>query len=479
MNYIRIRTGNKIKKITYLSFVLIIIIPLALAHAQDASKGPVYIVQSGDTLWSIAQRFRVTMDDLSELNNITNPNQLTAGMELVIPGLEGIEGQLTTNQVSFGESLSSLSRRYRLPRTDIARLNHLVSPMELYVGSYLVLPLMDETPETYQRFSLTPGETLLEHAVLNQTHVWQLILDNHLPGSWSAIAGDILLTQNGADTGPTGLPGVVSSVSISPLPALQGKTNVFLIKGAKGLTIQGSFIGHPLHFFPRENGEYVALQGVHAMTEPGIFPIQLEITTLEGNRYVFSQMVNLRQVDYPYDRPLTVDKATIDPAVTLPEQELWFTLVSEATPDKLWDGVFKIPAPLPQEYCLETGDCWTSRFGNRRSYNGSAYEYFHTGLDVAGGTGTEIYAPAAGVVVFAGPLAIRGNATLINHGRGVYSGYAHQSEIFVKTGDHVSSGQLIGLVGGTGRVEGPHLHWEILVGGVQVDPLDWLSQVYP
>jgi murein DD-endopeptidase MepM/ murein hydrolase activator NlpD len=69
---------------------------------------------------------------------------------------------------------------------------------------------------------------------------------------------------------------------------------------------------------------------------------------------------------------------------------------------------------------------------------------------------------------------------MINHGWGVYSAYMHQSQVLVKVGDRVEAGQLIGKVGGTGlRVTGPHLHFEILVGDVQVDPMDWLSQVYP
>jgi murein DD-endopeptidase MepM/ murein hydrolase activator NlpD len=174
-----------------------------------------------------------------------------------------------------------------------------------------------------------------------------------------------------------------------------------------------------------------------------------------------------------------VDPATIDPAVTQPEDAQWNALALPVTPDKLWDGLMRIPSPLDQEYCVETGECWTSRYGNRRSYNGSPYQYFHTGLDIAGGTGTEIYAPADGVVVFAGPLTVRGNATMIDHGWGIYTGYMHQSELRVKVGDRVKKGQLIGLVGGTGRADGPHLHWEMWAGGVQVDPLEWLERVFP
>jgi murein DD-endopeptidase MepM/ murein hydrolase activator NlpD len=68
---------------------------------------------------------------------------------------------------------------------------------------------------------------------------------------------------------------------------------------------------------------------------------------------------------------------------------------------------------------------------------------------------------------------------MIDHGWGVYTAYMHLSELRVNTGEQVNTGQLIGISGGTGRVEGPHLHWEVIVGGVQVEPEDWLAQEYP
>jgi murein DD-endopeptidase MepM/ murein hydrolase activator NlpD len=235
----------------------------------------------------------------------------------------------------------------------------------------------------------------------------------------------------------------------------------------------------PLTIFSDGAGSYVGMIGIHALAEPGFYPLHLQGSAADGTSFSFSQLVGVAPEDYPFDQPLTVDPATIDPAITQPEDAQWTALAATATPERLWDKLFMIPSPFPQDYCLETGECWTSRFGNRRSYNGSPYNFFHTGLDIAGKVGTEIYAPAAGVVVFAGPLTVRGNATMINHGWGVYSGYMHQSEILVEVGDQVEAGQLIGIVGATGRVEGPHLHWEVWVGGVQVDPLDWLSQSYP
>jgi murein DD-endopeptidase MepM/ murein hydrolase activator NlpD len=214
------------------------------------------------------------------------------------------------------------------------------------------------------------------------------------------------------------------------------------------------------------------------MTDPGIYKMTLKGTLPAdapdfGAGFQFSQSVLVRSGDYPFDPVLTVSPETIDPAVTQPEDAEWAALTATATPEKLWSGAFTSPAPPP------FNDCWPSRFGNRRSYNGSDYSYFHTGLDFCGGVGTEILAPAAGKVVFAGPLTVRGNATVIDHGWGVYSAYLHQSEFLVKVGDIVQQGQSIGKVGGTGRVTGPHLHWEIWAGEVQVDPMDWLTETFP
>lgn len=466
-------------------FLTLLITP-QIALAQETTpppppSGAVYVVQPGDTLWSIALRFRVSLQELSRLNGLTNANQLSVGARLLIPGLEGVQGVLTSTEVPFGETLRSLSRRYRTPIPILTQLNHLTSPSELHVGASLVLLEEEGTsPPPLGRRLLAPGQSLLELAIQDGFSPWTYLLQNDLPSAALALPGDVLLvpqpsgSQEEETPAPGAFPEAIQAAELRPTPAVQGKTVVIALRGEPGLTLSGSLNDRPLHFFyDAANGRYVSLQGIHAMTEPGLYPLVLSGTLPDGAQFAFSQAVYIASGNYAYDPVLIVSPETIDPAVTLPEEAQWAALAAPATPEKFWDGQFQSPAPPPFH------DCWPSLFGNRRSYNRSAYIYFHTGLDFCGGVGTDILAPAAGRVVFAGPLTVRGNATLIDHGWGVYSGYLHQSRILVNVGDFVQPGQVIGKVGGTGRVTGPHLHWEIWVGGVQVDPLEWLQKVFP
>jgi murein DD-endopeptidase MepM/ murein hydrolase activator NlpD len=269
------------------------------------------------------------------------------------------------------------------------------------------------------------------------------------------------------------LPEEINSVTLLPDPLVQGQTASLSIRAADGLALQGRLDEHSFTLFPYNRGEYAGLQGLYALADPGLYSLVISGTLSDGAPFAFSQEVLVTAGNYPFDPVLLVAPETIDPAVTEPENAEWAALTAPITPEKLWDGIFLSPVPEPYT------DCWPSLFGNRRSYNGSAYTFFHSGLDFCGGVGTDILAPARGKVVFAGPLTVRGNATILDHGWGVYSAYLHQSQFLVQVGDLVEPGQVIGKVGGTGRVTGPHLHWEIWVGGLQVDPMEWLKNSFP
>ena len=158
-----------------------------------------------------------------------------------------------------------------------------------------------------------------------------------------------------------------------------------------------------------------------------------------------------------------------------PENQKILAVVTPINPQRYWQEPFRIPVD-------ENQNGITAWFGDRRSYNDGAYSSFHSGVDYgiySAEKPFDIYAPAPGVVVFSEKLTVRGNATIIDHGQGIYSGFWHQEEVYVSVGDLVTAGQLIGKIGSTGRVTGPHLHWELWVNGVQVDPLDWLDVPIP
>jgi murein DD-endopeptidase MepM/ murein hydrolase activator NlpD len=255
----------------------------------------------------------------------------------------------------------------------------------------------------------------------------------------------------------------------------QGGISEITVQTQPGVTLGGMLVDKPLHFFPLEDGSFVALQGIHAMLNPGPYPLRLEATLPDGTKQSYEQMVVVQSGYYPNDPVLLVEPETIDPVITDQELAQVSEITKPASLTRYWQGLFQAPAYFP--------DCFTSRFGNRRTYIGSGteekYYSFHSGLDFCGGAGLPITAPADGVVIFAGPLIVRGNATIIDHGWGVYSGFWHQSEIKVQVGQTVKKGDIIGVVGGTGRVTGPHLHWEVWVNGIQVNPMLWLENVYP
>jgi murein DD-endopeptidase MepM/ murein hydrolase activator NlpD len=458
--------------------ILIFLITINLLVTQPAyaqSSGPIYIVQPGETLTSIAARFNVTLDELMTANGITNPDLVNAGQQLVIPGLEGLTGILNTEVIGFGDSLRGFSRRSQVPVPLLQRLNHIISPSELYVGVSLIVPQQDGGTKLVASASAAPGETLLELAVRQDSDPWTLSALNGLNGTWEALPGDILYSPSGSSN-PTasGLPPAFLSAEVKFLPLKQGGTAEIIVKPVDGAILTGFLVDHSLHFFDMGDGRQVALQGVHALLDPGVYPLHLDATLPDGSMQSYEQMVLVASGNYLLYSLTVSDVTTLDPAVMEPENQKILSVVTPVNPQRYWQGLFQLP--VDKQYGI------TASFGDRRTYNGGAYNSFHSGVDY-GVYSTEkpfdIYAPAPGVVVFSEKLTVRGNATIVDHGQGIYSGFWHQEESYVKVGDVVAAGQLIGKIGSTGRVTGPHLHWEIWVNGVQVNPLDWLDALIP
>jgi murein DD-endopeptidase MepM/ murein hydrolase activator NlpD len=261
------------------------------------------------------------------------------------------------------------------------------------------------------------------------------------------------------------------SLDLHPLPLEAGRTDALrLTVDGKG-ALSATFLGHALNFL--QNGsEYAAVFGVDRWTKPGVYPLTLEFKDAAGKTHTLERRILVVKGNYAREvLQLTGEaaQARADPQVVAAEQAYIVQKMGRFTPQKFWSGVFQIPTP----------GVLTSAFGSVRSINGSGYDSYHTGNDLAISLGTPIVAPADGTVVDTGFLDIRGLVTIIDHGAGVYTGYWHQSSVLVHPGDKVVPGQQIGTVGNTGSSTAPHLHWEMWVGGVPVDALQWVREVFP
>jgi len=458
------------KQLTIVLILIGILLIAAPVQAQDSDLA-IYVVQPGDTVNLIAIRFNVSVEDIIAINELSNPDYLPVGTRLKIPGLDGVSGELTTQVIMLGQNLTRISRANQISTETIIKINRITSPNEIYAGSTLIIPAEVTIQPRAEIPPISRGQSLLEYAVIQDVNIWLVaqVTQENTP-SGLIPSEPMFSTASGSKTQYWASP-FIESIEVFPLPLVQGKTAVVKINSTGPANASGELASNPLHFFATGENEWVALQGIHAMAEPGLVDFSLRITGDEGEPYLFSQPLLLESGYFPNDPALYVDPQTIDPAITQPENELVFSLVNNFTPEIYWSGLFQLPVDEPV--------CVKSWFGNRRSYNGSEYTYFHTGVDYGVCASLNIYSPADGVVVFTDLLAVRGLTTIINHGMGVYSGIFHQKTTAVEVGDRIEAGQLIGEIGATGRVTGPHLHWEMWVNGIQVDPLNWLEVEYP
>ena len=206
-----------------------------------------------------------------------------------------------------------------------------------------------------------------------------------------------------------------------------------------------------------------ALIGIDLDRKPGTYPVVVSA----GSSRVTQDLV---VVDKKFlTRNLTVDDAFVNPPEAVQARiaeeaarltKLWQTL----TPARIWSTPFKPPVP----------ESPNSAFGSRSVFNGEARSP-HSGADFTSPAGSTIKAPNDGQVVLAENLYFSGNTVILDHGQGLYSQFAHLSEIGVKVGEHVTTGQSLGKVGATGRVTGPHLHWAVRLAGTRVDPISLLA----
>jgi len=459
-----------------ITFLLIILSP-TVAFAQENTGNPIYIVQPGENLTEIAIKFNVTVQDLISINGIIDSNLISAGTRLIIPGLQGVSGVLITSPVQIGETLSVILRKNKISIDNFLKINKITSPSEIFVGTNLVLPDIGSTDYSNNSLVLCEDTSLFSNAVTNGLNRWYLQKYNGAASSVNLPSETYYFFSDVSSNFASPFSPYIEKIELSPLPVVQGHTAVIKVFSELPVNLTGTLNNKVLHFFPDSTGQLVyALDGIHALEEPGLIPLSLKGEFENGDSFQVEQMILLSSGGYVKET-LTVESTLIDEDLNIEESLKIQTLLEPVSNEKLWEDVFRFPVDGSlNDHTIS----FSSYFGNRRSYNNGQYFGFHGGLDFYIVLNTlNIYAPAAGTVIYAGPMDIRGFTTFIDHGQGVVSGYGHQSEILVEVGQTVQTGQLIGLIGKTGRVTGPHLHWDIWVNGNQVEPFDWKDTQYP
>jgi len=468
---------NKIL-LVIITLIISTLLPSPIFAQED--RGPTYIVQPGENLSTIANKFGININDLIAINNITDSNLISAGTELMIPGLEGISGVLSVKPIELGETIPLILKKYDMGLDDLLKLNKLTSPSEVYVGTNLVLPnpILESTEEQGNFFSLGIKSSILIESISKNLNHWSFSIDAQSTNTSFQVPSSIFeyKEETPGSSGSIFSP-YIESVVLEPLPASQGHTSVLKVFISQPVNISGTFDGHPLTFYLDESGvmQY-SLDSIHALRTPGLAQLIVDGTFESGESFHIDQMVLIESGGY-VNETLTVESTLINEELNKQEAAKVQEILAETSAEKYWAQPFRYPVDGSLE---DETIGFSSYFGNRRSYNNGEYSGFHGGLDFYVLLNTfNIYAPAPGVVAYAGPMDIRGFTTFIDHGQGVFSGYAHQSEILVEEGQFVNTGDLIGLIGNTGRVTGPHLHWDIWVNGNQVDPFDWIYNQYP
>ena len=231
--------------------------------------------------------------------------------------------------------------------------------------------------------------------------------------------------------------------------------------------VEGELAGQPLHF-ELIDGWFRAI---------GAVPLDVDVATqarvvvewVGGARDTLLRQVPVARRRSPSERLRTNPDFVTPPDSVAPRLASERALVRELHRrshdlPRLWREPFRRPRPGPTE----------DGFGIRRTFNGRLRSR-HLGVDFSGRRGDSVVATNRGVVAYTGDLYFSGTTIFLDHGAGLLTAYLHLSRVLVAPGDTVTAGQVIGLVGASGRVTGPHLHWSASYGGIAVDPLSLLQ----
>lgn len=257
-------------------------------------------------------------------------------------------------------------------------------------------------------------------------------------------------------------------VSISNKDIRQGDIVLIKVRAPGVFSLKGEFHNNPIFFSKIGNDDsFIGIVGIDMTLPPG--RNHLTLRRVKGESDIVSEIeLDVKERKYEIERltlpekMVELDKEAEERADREAEElkGVW----EEVSGERLWDGRFALPV---------NGDL-ISNFGKKRILNGKEKSP-HNGIDISAPEGRKVISPNNGRAVFAAEHFFGGKTLVIDHGQGLYTTYLHLSKVSVKVGETVNRGEVIGLVGKTGRSTGPHLHWSARLNKARIDPLKLLS----
>lgn len=380
----------------------------------------IHVAQVGETIQSIAAQSGYSASELAQDNQLTRGDLLLAGQKMRLPSV--VNPAVRLHRIAPGDTLTGIAAEYEVSPYVLRQTNALACATCLTVGQVLRVPVMAA--------QAVPGAPV------------------------------------------SGLPAPFESIKITPSLPKQGDVVVISVTTRAPLqSLVGTLAGRPLTFVQKD-GAYLALSGVGAVQDAGVYSVTLRALTNDGVPGAVGGRVQVGAGAFAFEN-LTIGQKLV------PLLSLDVNLEERAALDGIFSRNFTGAQYWSGPFTQPIAGRIISYYGTRRNFNSGLLNTFHSGIDMPARLGTAIPAAAGGKVVATQKFPVRGNVVILDHGRGVFTIYCHLSKFNAAVGDLVDAGDIIGFTGNTGRSLGPHLHFELAVGGVTVNPLPWLKREIP
>ncbi len=274
------------------------------------------------------------------------------------------------------------------------------------------------------------------------------------------VAATVLLPVTLVESAPTV---ILSTTSILP-----GETLRVEVDGAPpSARLKAKFSGKSYPLYTVGPNAMRALIGIKLDAVPGIYDLtfkdqQGQLSSLPVSRIeITTKVFTIENVNFTKEKTELM-KAEHRESVIIAKEKMY------ASRDQQWESTFAFPVSGPI----------IGEFGIKRVRNGTIDAGFHKGIDLRAAKGTPLLAANSGSVMLASNFKAHGKTVLLNHGQGVMTIYLHMQSISVKVRDKVRKGQEIGKVGSTGLSTAPHVHYQVFVHGVPVDPTQWVNDEF-